>query len=62
MSYEYDAFGNSIPQMHVYREPAYNNPFRYRGYYYDQDLELYYLNSRYYDCFIGGLAMDFITV
>ena len=26
-----------------------NNPFRYRGYYYDKDLNLYYLNARYYD-------------
>ena len=25
------------------------NPIRYRGYYYDTDLELYYLQSRYYD-------------
>ena len=25
------------------------NPFRYRGYYYDAETELYYLNSRYYD-------------
>ena len=25
------------------------NPFRYRGYYYDTDLGLYYLQSRYYD-------------
>ena len=24
------------------------NPFRYRGYYYDSELELYYLQSRYY--------------
>jgi len=26
-----------------------HNPFRYRGYYYDVESELYYLNSRYYD-------------
>ena len=26
-----------------------NNPFTYRGYYYDRDLDLYYLQSRYYD-------------
>lgn len=26
-----------------------NNPFRYRSYYYDNDLGLYYLGSRYYD-------------
>ena len=25
-----------------------NNPIRYRGYYYDQDTKLYYLNARYY--------------
>jgi len=25
------------------------NPFRYRGYYYDRESNLYYLNSRYYD-------------
>ena len=25
------------------------NPFRYRGYYYDSSIGLYYLNSRYYD-------------
>ena len=29
--------------------PAQYNPFRYRGYYYDNDLGLYYLQSRYYD-------------
>lgn len=26
-----------------------NNPIRYRGYYYDQDTGLYYLNARYYN-------------
>ena len=25
------------------------NPFRYRGYYYDRETRLYYLQSRYYD-------------
>ena len=29
------------------------NPFRYRGYYYDEDLGLYYLNSRYYNPSVG---------
>ena len=28
---------------------ALKNPFRYRGYYYDTETKLYYLNSRYYD-------------
>ena len=30
-------------------ELAVNNLFRYRGYYYDKESGLYYLNSRYYD-------------
>ena len=29
------------------------NPFRYRGYYYDEETGLYYLNSRYYDASVG---------
>ncbi len=29
------------------------NPLRYRGYYYDSELGLYYLNARYYDPEIG---------
>ena len=26
-----------------------NNSYRYRGYYFDKDLNFYYLNARYYD-------------
>jgi len=29
------------------------NPFRYRGYYYDSEIELYYCNVRYYDAECG---------
>ena len=29
------------------------NPFRYRGYYYDTEIGLYYLQSRYYDPEVG---------
>ena len=29
------------------------NPFRYRGYYYDEEIDLYYLQSRYYDANTG---------
>ncbi|MBQ8168062.1 RHS repeat-associated core domain-containing protein, partial [bacterium] len=32
---------------------VYENPLRYRGYYYDRDLGMYYLGSRYYDCKVG---------
>ena len=45
--YVYDAWGNLL------EEPTNGvllaNPFRYRGYYYDSSIGLYYLNSRYYD-------------
>ena len=58
--YEYDAWGNILSvtdangnaitqQNHI----ANANPIRYRGYYYDADLGLYYLQSRYYDSETG---------
>ena len=34
------------------------NPFRYRGYFYDTETELYYLQTRYYDPEVGR----FITI
>ena len=45
--YEYDAWGNLLSQ--IGSEILNINPFRYRGYYYDAETGLYYLNSRYYD-------------
>lgn len=39
----------SLKKNHI----AYINPFRYRGYYYDVDTNLYYLLSRYYDSETG---------
>ena len=56
-TYIYDAFGNHVVldangnevskdnQSHIGRV----NPFRYRGYYYDEETDLYYCESRYYD-------------
>ena len=46
-TYEYDAWGKIIWQGGS--ELLTINPFRYRGYYYDTETGLYYLNSRYYD-------------
>ena len=47
-AYIYDAWGNcTITQDTDGIGTA--NPFRYRGYYWDNDLQLYYLMSRYYD-------------
>ncbi len=53
--YTYDAWGNFST---TYYSSTYNgggkyNPFHYRGYYYDQELGFYYLQSRYYDPAIG---------
>ena len=49
--YKYDAWGNpadagTIPA--AYQELARLNPFRYRGYVWDEETGLYYLRSRYY--------------
>ena len=51
-TYTYDAWGNVTETVltqagtHYY---AKYNPFRYRGYYYDTETGLYYLQSRYYN-------------
>ena len=45
--YKYDAWGNILSQGGSNILTI--NPFRYRGYYYDEETGLYYLNSRYYD-------------
>lgn len=54
-SYIYDAWGNfTITYSNGGgTTSAQYNPFTYRGYYYDSDLGLYYLNSRYYDSNTG---------
>ena len=44
--YAYDAWGNILSQS---GSMAGVNPLRYRGYYYDRETRLYYLQSRYYD-------------
>ena len=45
-SYAYDAWGKVLSAE---GDMAAVNPIRYRGYYYDSETELYYLQSRYYD-------------
>ena len=53
VSYTYDAWGKVTMTTHVSLTGtnigAMYNPIRYRGYYYDTETGLYYLNSRYYD-------------
>ena len=55
VKYEYDSWGNHIVKN---ADGTINNsadfignlnPIRYRGYYYDSDINLYYLKTRYYD-------------
>ena len=52
VSYRYDAWGRILGTTYHNSgasTSAVHNPFRYRGYYYDTDLNLYYLATRYYD-------------
>ncbi|MBO5067703.1 MAG: RHS repeat-associated core domain-containing protein, partial [Clostridia bacterium] len=45
-TYTYDAWGNILTKSGTMADI---NPFRYRGYYYDNETGFYYLQSRYYD-------------
>ena len=54
--YTYSAFGKSDRDEET--GIGAKNPFRYRGYYYDDETGLYYLKSRYYDPETGR----FITI
>ena len=48
--YKYDAWGKVLAVVnHTSANIGTINPFRYRGYYYDTETGLYYLQSRYYD-------------
>ena len=61
--YSYDAWGDCTV-VSASNVIGYANPFRYRGYYYDIENKLYYLNSRYYDPavgrFINADSIDFV--
>ena len=49
-TYTYDAWGMLLTSS---GDMAEANPIRYRGYYYDNETGLYYLQSRYYDPEVG---------
>ncbi|MBE6573438.1 MAG: RHS repeat-associated core domain-containing protein [Ruminococcaceae bacterium] len=54
VKYTYDAWGKcSIPFDSSNILIGDINPFRYRGYYYDDETNLYYLQSRYYNPEVG---------
>ncbi len=50
--FTYDAWGNPVEEQYYSTNdnPGVEfSPFRYRGYWYDKETGLYYLNSRYYN-------------
>lgn len=58
VQYEYDEWGvtskiTSVHNTSAERSLGYLNPLRYRGYYFDSEFGLYYLQSRYYSPGIG---------
>ena len=54
VTYVYDAWGRILSTTGTGANTiGVYNPFRYRGYYYDTETSLYYLNSRYYDPNVG---------
>ncbi len=52
--YTYDAWGNPLSAIGMLADSVgLYNPLRYRGYVYDQETGLYYLQSRYYNPQVG---------
>ena len=51
VSYLYDSWGKLLSCEDTSENDivSFINPYTYRGYYYDSDTQLYYLNSRYYN-------------
>ena len=68
-TYAYDGYGNHIVLDENGKEDTsltsigHLNPFRYRGYYFDEESGLYYLNNRYYDPETGRfISPDILTI
>ena len=54
VEYKYDAWGKPLSTAGSLADTlGIRNPFRYRGYVYDEESELYYLRSRFYNSAIG---------
>ena len=67
VQYTYDAWGNILSITGSQASTLGQiNPFRYRGYYYDTETGLYYLQTRYYDPQVGRFLnadeFDFLGV
>ena len=66
VEYKYDAWGNHAILDGNGNDLASGvgvlNPFRYRSYYYDEETDLYYLQTRYYDPEVGRfLSQDDVS-
>ena len=62
VNYVYDSWGKLLSITGSLKDTVgIQNPFRYRGYYYDNETGMYYLKNRYYDPglrrFIGSDAI-----
>ena len=53
VEYKYDAYGKVEKTIIKNNNISKYNPFIYKGYYYDEETELYYCNTRYYSPEIG---------
>ncbi len=60
-NYTYDAWGKVVSVSGEKLDVANINPFRYRGYYYDRETRMYYLQSRYYDPETGRFVNADVT-
>jgi len=49
VKYKYDSWGNMSITDYSTNNLGIINPYRYRSYYYDEEMRLYYLNNRYYN-------------
>ena len=64
VDYSYDTWGNLLKTGGSMASTlGVDNPFRYRGYYYDTETGLYYLESRYYNPELGRMmSADSLSV
>ena len=53
VEYKYDAYGKVEKTIIENNNVSKYNPFIYKGYYYDEETELYYCNTRYYSPELG---------
>lgn len=53
VKYSYNAWGKVTKNVLITTDSGQHNPFLYKGYYYDDEIEMYYCKSRYYDPELG---------